>query len=164
MVHVPFSGGGLALGSTVAGHTPVSFGALPPAVPHVKDGKLRALAVTSNTPSDALAGVPSIAQAGYPDIAGDIWTAVLVPAGTPKEITALLQGEIAALVALPEVKARMASMGFQPVGNTPEECTAFFRADDEMEQGHQGGRDQGGLSRGIFTNSDAMHEIAARVP
>jgi tripartite-type tricarboxylate transporter receptor subunit TctC len=95
-------------------------------VPHVKDGKLRALAVTSNTPSDALAGVPSIAQAGYPDIAGDIWTAVLVPAGTPKEITALLQGEIAALVALPEVKARMASMGFQPVGNTSAECAAHI--------------------------------------
>ncbi len=126
MVHVPFSSGGLALGSTVAGHTPVSVGALPPAVPHVKEGKLRALAVTSTTPSDALAGVPSIAQAGYPDIAGDIWTAVLVPAGTPKEITALLQGEIAALVALPEVKARMASMGFQPVGNTPAECAAHI--------------------------------------
>ena len=129
VVHVPFSSGGLALGSTVAGHTPISFGALPPAVPHIKEGKLRALAVTSNTPSAALADVPSIAQAGYPDIAGDIWTAVLVPAGTPKDITELLQGEIARLIALPDVKDRMASMGFQPVGNTPDECAVHIKAE-----------------------------------
>ena len=95
MVHVPFSSGGQAIGSTLAGHTPISFGALPPAVQHVKDGKLRALAITLSAPADALAGVPSIAQAGYPDIAADIWTAVLVPASTPKEIVVLLQREIA---------------------------------------------------------------------
>ena len=86
MVHVPFSSGGQAIGSTVEGHTPISFGALPPAVPHVKQGKLRALAVTSSRASSALPGIPAIAQAGYPDLAADIWTAVLVPAGTPKDI------------------------------------------------------------------------------
>jgi tripartite-type tricarboxylate transporter receptor subunit TctC len=122
MVHVPFSSGGQAIGSTLAGHTPISFGALPPAVQHVKEGKLRALAITSSAPSDALAGVPTIAQAGYPDFAADIWTAVLVPAGTPKEIVALLQREIARLVAVPEVRERMAALGYQPVGNTSDEC------------------------------------------
>lgn len=122
MVHVPFSSGGQAIGSTLAGHTPISFGALPPAVQHVKEGKLRALAITSTAPADALAGVPTIAQAGYPDIAADIWTAVLVPAGTPKEIVALLQREIAKLVSLPETKERMAALGYQPVGNTPDAC------------------------------------------
>jgi tripartite-type tricarboxylate transporter receptor subunit TctC len=129
VVHVPFNSGGLAIGSTVGGHTPISFGALPPAVPHVKDGKLYALAVTSNTPSQALPGIPTIAEAGYPDIAADIWTAVLVPAGTPKEITGLLQREIAKLMALPKVKDRMAPLGYQPVGNTPDECDAHIAAE-----------------------------------
>lgn len=122
MVHVPFSSGGQAIGSTLAGHTPISFGAVPPAVQHVKEGKLRALAVTSTAPSDALAGVPTSAQAGYPDFAADIWTAVLVPAGTPKEIVTLLQREISKVVAMPDMKARMAALGYQPVGNTSDEC------------------------------------------
>jgi tripartite-type tricarboxylate transporter receptor subunit TctC len=129
VVHVPFSSGGLAISSTLAGHTPISFGALPPAVQHVKEGKLRALAITSRAPSDVLAGVPAIAQAGYPDIAADIWTAVLAPAGTPKPIIELLQQEIAKLVVLPAVKTRMASMGYVPVGNTPDECAAHISAE-----------------------------------
>jgi tripartite-type tricarboxylate transporter receptor subunit TctC len=129
MVHVPFSSGGQAIGSTLAGHTPISFGALPPAVEPVKEGKLRALAITSTAPSDALPGVPTIAQAGYPDFAADIWTAVLVPAGCPKEIVSLLQREIARLVALPEIKERMAALGYRPVGNTPDECAKFIRTE-----------------------------------
>jgi tripartite-type tricarboxylate transporter receptor subunit TctC len=129
VVHVPFSSGGLAIGSTVAGHTPISFGALPPAVSHVKNGKLRALALTSNTASQALPGIPAVAEAGYPDIAADIWTAVLVPAGTPKEIAGLLQREIAQLIALPDVKDRMASLGYQPVGSTSDQCAAHIAAE-----------------------------------
>jgi tripartite-type tricarboxylate transporter receptor subunit TctC len=126
LVHVPFSSGGLAIGSTVAGHTPISFGALPPAVQHVKEGKLRALAVTSDMPSDVLAGTPTSAQAGYPDIAADIWTAVLVPAGTPRDLVALLHREIAGVVAQPDVRARMAALGYRPVGNTPDACAAHI--------------------------------------
>ena len=124
VVHVPFSSGGTAIGSTVAGHTPISFGALPPAVPHVKNGKLRAVALTSKTNSQVLPGVPTIAQAGYPDIAADIWSAVLVPKGTPKDIIALLQNEIAKVIKLPAVRERMASLGYEPVGSTPEACSA----------------------------------------
>ncbi|BAT61544.1 tripartite tricarboxylate transporter family receptor [Variibacter gotjawalensis] len=126
MVHVPFSSGGQAIGSTLAGHTPISFGALPPAVEHVKDGKLRALAITSTEASDALSGVPTVAQAGYPDFAADIWTAVLVPAGTPRDIVALLQREIAALVNLPETRDRMAALGYRPVGSTPDDCAKLL--------------------------------------
>jgi tripartite-type tricarboxylate transporter receptor subunit TctC len=131
MVHVPFSSGGQAIGSTLAGHTPISFGALPPAVQHVKEGKLRALAITSSAPSEALAGVPTIAQAGYPGIAADIWTAVLVPAGTPKEIVALLQREIAGLVSVPETSDRMAALGYRPVGNAPDECAGHIAMEAE---------------------------------
>jgi tripartite-type tricarboxylate transporter receptor subunit TctC len=126
MVHVPFSSGGLAIGSTVAGHTPISFGALPPAVQHVKEGKVRALAITSASRSDVLPDVATIAQAGYPDVAADIWTGVLVPSGTPKDIVTLLQREIAKLVATPDVKQRMSKMGYDPVGNTPDQCAKFI--------------------------------------
>lgn len=129
MVHVPFSSGGQAIGSTLAGHTPISFGALPPAVQHVKEGKLRALAITSAAPSDLLAGVPTVAQAGYPGIAADIWTAVLVPSGTPKDVIALLQREIARLVATPQARDRLAALGYHPVGNTPDECARHIASE-----------------------------------
>ncbi|MCK1491928.1 tripartite tricarboxylate transporter substrate binding protein [Bradyrhizobium sp. 160] len=131
IVHVPFNSGGAAIGATLAGHTPVSFGALPPAIQHVKDGKLRALALTSTTRSQALPEIPSIAEAGYPDIAADIWTALLAPAGTPKELTSLLQREIAKLMAQPDVKDRLASSGYEPVANTPDECAARMAAEYE---------------------------------
>jgi tripartite-type tricarboxylate transporter receptor subunit TctC len=129
IVHVPFNSGGAAIGSTLAGHTPVSFGALPPAVQHVKENRLRALAVTSKTNSQALPGIPSIAEAGYPEIAADIWTAVLVPAGTPRELTSLLQREIAKLIAQTDVTDRLASLGYQPVANTSDECAAHIAAE-----------------------------------
>jgi tripartite-type tricarboxylate transporter receptor subunit TctC len=129
IVHVPFNSGGAAIGSTLAGHTPVSFGALPPAIQHVKENKLRALALTSKTRSEALPGVPSIADAGYPDLAAEIWTAVLVPAGTPKECVGLLQREIAKLITRSEVKDRLASLGYQPVGNAPDECAAYLASE-----------------------------------
>jgi tripartite-type tricarboxylate transporter receptor subunit TctC len=129
IVHVPFNSGGAAIGSTLAGHTPVSFGALPPAVQHIKEDKLRALALTSTTSSQALPGVPSIAEAGYPEIAADIWTAVLVPAGTPGDLTNLLQRAIAKLMAQPEVKERLAALGYQPVANSSNECAAHMAAE-----------------------------------
>lgn len=129
IVHVPFNSGGAAIGSTLAGHTPVSFGALPPAVQHVREDKLRALALTSVTASQALPGVPSIAEAGYPDIAADIWTAILVPAGTPKQHVDLLQREIAKLMAQPQVRDRLAGLGYRPVANTPDECAAHLLAE-----------------------------------
>ena len=129
LVHVPFNGGGPAIAATVAGHTPLSFGAVTPAVPLVKDSKLRALAVTSKTRSRALPDTPTMAEAGYPDVEGTSWAAVVVPAGTPKEITAQLHGMIVASVAMPDVKERLDVLGFEPVVNTPDECTRFFRAE-----------------------------------
>lgn len=127
LVHVPYNGGGPAIGSTLAGHTPISFGALPPAVQHIKEGKLRAVAITSKTRSPALPDVPTMAEAGYPDIAADIWTAVLVPTGTPHEIVAGLYRAIATSIAQPEMRKRMAALGYVPVGNPPDECDAEIR-------------------------------------
>ena len=128
-MHVPFSGGGPAIGSTVAGHTPISFGAMAPAVPLVKDGQFRALAVTSKARTQALPDVPTMAEAGYPDVEGSSWTAVVVPAGTPKEIIALLNRMIVGIVALPDIKERLGALGYEPIGSTPDQCTAFFKAE-----------------------------------
>lgn len=129
LVHVPFNSAGLAIGSTLAGHTPIAFTSLPPAVPQIKDGKLRALAVTSKTRSQALPDAPSMAEAGYPDVVGEGWFAFIVPAGTPKEITALLQREIVNIIALPDIREKMATLGFEAVGNTPDEAATLFKSE-----------------------------------
>jgi tripartite-type tricarboxylate transporter receptor subunit TctC len=95
----------------------------------VKDGKLRALAVSTKTRSQALPDIPTMAEAGYPDIEGESWFAVVVPAGTPKEIIALLHREIVQIVALPDMKERLATLGYEAVVNTPDQCAAQFKSE-----------------------------------
>src|SRR5262249_6665452 len=131
LVHVPFTGGNPAVAAVVAGHVPISFNTLTPAVPPIQDGKLRALPVTSKARSVGLPAVPTTAEAGYPGIQGDSWVGVLVPAGTPKDIVALLYREIAAILAPAEMKTRLATLGFEPVVSTPAEFTIQIR--DEIE-------------------------------
>jgi tripartite-type tricarboxylate transporter receptor subunit TctC len=131
LVHVPFNGGGPAIAALVAGHAPIGFNALTPAVPQIKEGKLRALAITSKTRSQSLPDVPTMTEAGYPDIAGDTWVGVLVPAGTPKEIITLLHREIAKIIALPDMRERLATLGFEPVVSTPEEFAKQIRVEIE---------------------------------
>jgi tripartite-type tricarboxylate transporter receptor subunit TctC len=121
LVHIPFGGGGPAVAAVVAGHAPIGFNALTPVVPQVKEGKLRALAVTSKTRSQIVPEVPTMTEAGYPDIEGDSWVGILVPAGTPKEIIGVLYREIAKIIALPEMKERLAALGFEPVVSVPDE-------------------------------------------
>jgi tripartite-type tricarboxylate transporter receptor subunit TctC len=129
LVHVPFSGGGTAVEATVGGHTPISFGALAPAVPLIKSGDLRALAVTGAERAPALPDVPTMAEAGFPEVEGATWTAVVVPAGTPKDVIAALHRLIVAGLAQGDVKEKLAAMAYAPIGNSPEECAAFFKAE-----------------------------------
>jgi tripartite-type tricarboxylate transporter receptor subunit TctC len=129
LVHVPFGGGGPAVVATVAGNTPISFGALAPAVPLIKDGKLRALAVTGNARSPTLPDVPTMAEAGFPDVEGVTWTALVVPAGTPKEIITKLHRLVTDSLAQGDVKERLAAMAYVPIGNSPEACTEFFKTE-----------------------------------
>jgi tripartite-type tricarboxylate transporter receptor subunit TctC len=129
LVGVPFNGAGPAITSTIGNQTPIAFTALPPTTPHVKAGSLRALAVTSKSRSSALPDVPTLAEAGVPDQEADTLQGVLVPAGTPKEIIDKLHGEIVKIVALPDVKERLAGLGFTPVANKPEEFAAQIRAE-----------------------------------
>jgi len=121
LVHVPFGGGGPAIASVVAGHIPITIAAVSATASQVKAGKLRALAVMGQTRSETLVDVPTIAQAGYPDLGGEDWVGVLVPNGTSPEIIALLQQEMAKVVALPNVKERLSMLGFEPIANTPGE-------------------------------------------
>jgi len=121
LVHVPYKGGGPAVASVVAGHTPFTFIAPAPAVPQIKEGNLRALAVTSKTRSTILPDVPTMTEQGFPDIEGDSWVGVLVPAGTSKEIIALLNREIAAIMAEPDMQAHLATLGYEVLASSPEE-------------------------------------------
>lgn len=127
LVHVPFQSAGLAVGSAVGNHTPICIVSPAPVVPMVQDGKLRALAVTRKVRSQALPQIPTMAESGYPDIEGENWFAFIVPAGTPKEIVTLLHGEIVKIVALADVKERLAALGFEPVANTPDEFAAQIK-------------------------------------
>jgi tripartite-type tricarboxylate transporter receptor subunit TctC len=119
LVMVPFNGAALAINSTLGGHTPIAFTALPPAMANIKDGKLRALALLSLKRSAVLADVPTMAEAGVPDQESDTLTGVVVPAGTPQPIVDRWNSEIARVVALPDVKQRLQDLGFEPVADAP---------------------------------------------
>jgi tripartite-type tricarboxylate transporter receptor subunit TctC len=129
LVHVPFSGGGPAVEATVGNHTPISFGAMAPAVPLIKNGDLRALAVTGKTRSPTLPDIPTMAESGFPEVEGATWTAMVVPAGTPKDIVASLHDMIVKSLGAPDVKDKLAAMAYVPIGNSPEECAAFFKSE-----------------------------------
>jgi tripartite-type tricarboxylate transporter receptor subunit TctC len=121
LVAVSFNGGGPAITSTIGGHTPIVFTSIASAAAHVTSGTLRALAVTSARRSPALPEVPTLAEAGAPDQESDIILGVLVPAGTPRDIIDRLHREIVKVVAMPDVRARLAALGFEPIASTPNE-------------------------------------------
>lgn len=125
----PFPGGGPSIQSVVGGHTPMCFQAIPPATPLVKDGKLRALAITAKNRSPALPDVPTLDELGIKDQEAETMQGVLVPAGTPKAIIDLLQTEIARIVNLPDVKEKMLAMGLEPNGMPPAEFAAYIKTD-----------------------------------
>jgi tripartite-type tricarboxylate transporter receptor subunit TctC len=125
----PFPGGGPSIQSVVGGHTPMCFQAIPPATPLVKDGKLRALAITAKTRSPALPDVPTLDELGIKDQEAETMQGVLVPAGTPRAIVDLLQTEIARIVNLPDVRDKMLAMGLEPDGMSPAEFAAYIKAD-----------------------------------
>jgi tripartite-type tricarboxylate transporter receptor subunit TctC len=131
LVHVPYGGSGPVITSVIAGHTLIGFAALSAAVPYVKDGTLRALAVLSKNRSQAVPDLPTIAEAGYPELDADPWIGVLVPTGTPKEIIAVLHREIVKIVTRPDIKERISTLGFDAVGTSPEEFTVQIKLESE---------------------------------
>ncbi len=126
---VPFGGGTPAIQAVVAGHTPLSFQAIPPATALIKEGRLRALAITAPKRSSALPDVPTLDELGVKDQEAETMQGVLVPAATPKDIVDLLQREIAAILALPDVKEKVLASGFEPSGITSAEFAAYIKAE-----------------------------------
>ena len=128
MVHVPYRGGAPAVADTVAGQTQVFFTAGTQSLEHVKAGKLRLLAVTEGKRSSLLADVPTVAET-LPGFEMAVWYAAYGPAGMPKEIVARLNAEIGRILALPEVKKRMADIAVETAQSSPEELASLTRAD-----------------------------------
>jgi tripartite-type tricarboxylate transporter receptor subunit TctC len=129
LVTVPFNGAGPAVQSVVAGHTPIAFLALPPVASQIKSGNLRALVVLAKKRSAVIPDVPTMEESGISGQESDALTGVVVPAGTPREIIDLLYREIAKAFVQPDVKERLATLGFQPVANTPEDYAAYIRTE-----------------------------------
>ena len=127
IVHVPYKGTGPALADTISGQVQMQFGSVIAALPHVKAGKLRALAVTVARRVSALPQVPTMGEAGYPAVETTVWTGVLVPAKTPAFIVAKLNGEIVAVLKDPDLRARFAAQGAEAVGSTSAEFGAHIR-------------------------------------
>ena len=129
MVHVPYKGGGPAVTALLGGQVQLNFATIPSVLPHVRAGKLRAVAVTTIKRSPAVPEVPTIAESGVPGYDHGPWNGMLAPAKTPRTVIARLSAEVARIVHLPEAKAVLVHEGAEPVGNTPEEFAAIIRAE-----------------------------------
>jgi len=132
LIMVPFPGAAPAITSTIGGHTPIAFTALPPAITAAKEGKVRALAVMAEKRVSALPDVPTMAEAGVTGQEADTLTGLVAPAGTPKAIVDQLQRDIAKVVSEPDVKQKLDTLGFRPVANTPEQFSTQIKT--EMEK------------------------------
>jgi len=131
MVHIPYKGTAPGVVDVLAGQVKVMAPNLLTALPHIKAGKLRALAVTSVKRTEALPEVPTVAEAGVPGYDSTQWYGVLAPAGTPPQIVARLHDEIVRALRDAEVGKRLAADGAEAVGNRPEEFAAFIKSETE---------------------------------
>jgi tripartite-type tricarboxylate transporter receptor subunit TctC len=129
IVPVPFGGSAPAIQSVLGGHTPIGFTVLTPAVPQVKTGLLRALAVTTPKRSSALPDVPTLAESGLADQEADTILGILVPARTPQPIIALLHSGIVNAMKQPDAAEQLAALGFEAVASTPDEFAARIKTD-----------------------------------
>jgi len=129
MVHVPYKGSAGVLADLIGGQIVVTMDNMPPYVPQVKAGKIRALAVSPARRSPALPDVPTVAEAGVPGYDSGAWFGLVAPANTPKDLVAKLSREIARILKLPDVSARLADLGAESVGGTPEQFSAHIKAE-----------------------------------
>ena len=128
IVHVPYKGIAPAVVDLLGGQVQLAISAFPTALPHIRSGKLRALAVTSAKRSGLMTDVPTVAESGLAGYEAAGWFGVLAPAGTPPAVVAKLNAEIDRILELPEVKASLASDGAEPAGGTPAQMTESARA------------------------------------
>jgi len=129
IVHIPYKGTGPALTSVLGGETQLIISSLLPALPHVKSGKLRALAVTSTSRSPAVPDVPTVAESGLPKFETSSWHGILVPAKTPRAIITRLHAELVRVMNLPEVRERLTGQGLNIVASTPQAFAAYIKSE-----------------------------------
>jgi tripartite-type tricarboxylate transporter receptor subunit TctC len=129
MTHVPYKGSGAAMGDVVGGQVPLMFDALTAAMPLIKGGKMRALAVSLPQRSPLLPDVPTFQELNMPQMNLSTWHGLWAPKGTPPEIVNKLSAEIVKMVAQPDTREKIQALGGIPVGNTPAQFAAFQRSE-----------------------------------
>ena len=129
--HIPYKGGAQAMTDLLGGQIDVIFSLLPECLPHIKSGKLQALAVTSDARHPLLPDVPTTAEAGVPGVSVTSWNGLMVPSGTPKEIVSKINADVLSIIAAPEMRARIIEQGFQPGTLSVSDTEKFVKADVE---------------------------------
>ena len=129
MVHAPYKGTAPALTDLMGGQIQIMFDTPSSMMPHVKGGKIRALAMATEKRSAAAPDVPTVIEGGVPNYVYGSWAMLVAPGGTPKEIVARLSAEVGKMMRSPEVREKFATLGVDPVGNTPEEAAEFLRTE-----------------------------------
>jgi tripartite-type tricarboxylate transporter receptor subunit TctC len=129
MTHVPYKGGGPSVVALLSGEVGVAFSTMPSVIGHVRSGRVRGIAVTTRQRSAAVPDLPTVGEAGVPGFEVGSWYGISAPAGTPREIIARLSGDVARVLALPDVKERLARSGFEVLLSSPEEFGEFVRSE-----------------------------------
>ncbi len=131
LIHVPYKGSGPLTTDLLGGQIMLSFDTVTPVLPHIRSGKLRALAVTTGKRSSALPDVPTLDEAGLKGFDIGTWFGVLAPAATPKEVVARLNDEMVKVIQSADFRKRMEEIGAEPVGNSAEQMATQIRAETE---------------------------------
>ena len=131
ILHVPYKGSGQSIVDLIAGQVHMDFDAIPPVINYVRQGKLRAIAVTSAKRSQQLPDIPTIEESGVPGFDMSTWWGLVAPAAVGKDVVSKLAGETVKLLKQPDVREKIAFVGADPVGNSPEEFAAFIRSETE---------------------------------
>jgi tripartite-type tricarboxylate transporter receptor subunit TctC len=129
MLHVPYKGSGQSIVDLIAGHVHLDFDSVPPVLPHVRSGRLRALAVTSERRFSILPDIPTVSEGGVPGFDMSTWWGLVAPSAVSKNIIARLQAETIKVLRQPDVKEKIAFAGADTVGNTADEFGAFIRSE-----------------------------------
>lgn len=129
MLHIPYKSAGEVFPSLISGQTQVMFDLMPSALPHVKGGRVRALAVTGSKRSPALPDLPTVAEAGVPGYEFSAWFGVFAPAGTPKPVVAQLNAALGKAMSSPQFQARLQQLGAEATAGTPESFGKYFRSE-----------------------------------
>jgi len=131
ILHIPYKGSSQALTDLMAGRISMIIDNMPGAIGFIKEGRVRALGVTGSKRSPALPGLPTIAEAGVAGYESLSWSGIAVPAGTPKDVVARLNREIAAILAQPDIREKFAQAGAEPVGGPPQQFADHIRSERE---------------------------------